>query len=149
MSREVGYPLIVKAELMLILGLLGREYCGFIAGASAETGASRARIDEAMSYINDHLCDELSLDEISGHAGMSRGYFSNVFKNLNGISVWTYITGKRIELAMNYLRSSDMSITEIAGRCGFNNIANFNRSFRMVAHVTPREYRRSRLDAEE
>ena len=50
---------------------------------------------------------------------------------------------------MNYLRGSDMSITEIAGRCGFNNIANFNRSFRMVAHVTPREYRRSRLDAEE
>ena len=149
MNRETGYPLIVKAELMLILGLLGREYSGFIAGAAAETGASRARIDEAMSYINDHLCDELSLDEISGHAGMSRSYFSNVFKSLNGISVWTYITGKRIELAMNYLRGSDMSITEIAGRCGFNNIANFNRSFRIVAHVTPREYRRSRLDVEE
>ena len=63
MNRETGYPLIVKAELMLILGLLGREYSGFIAGAAAETGASRARIDEAMSYINDHLCDELSLDE--------------------------------------------------------------------------------------
>ena len=91
-----------------------------------------------MSYINDHLCDELSLDEISGHAGMSRSYFSNVFKSLNGISVWTYITGKRIELAMNYLRGSDMSITEIAGRCGFNNIANRILQFEILSHYHPK-----------
>ena len=56
MNRETGYPLIVKAELMLILGLLGREYSGFIAGAAAETalhvqgdhGAARGRAQDHL-----------------------------------------------------------------------------------------------------
>lgn len=138
------YELIVKAKLLLLLGLLGRRYCDMLSSPlSAELDGHLRQLDDALAYIDRNLSSELSLDDIARSAGMSRSYFSTVFRRLNGITVWSYITKKRIELALRYLRESDMSVTEIAGRCGFNSTANFNRSFRMVAHCTPREYRQT------
>lgn len=143
-ERRPEYALIVKAELLLLLGMLGRQYHGMLTGSGAAAQDGRLhRLDDTMSYINSHLCDALTLEDISRQAQMSRSYFSTFFKRMNGISVWDYITGKRIELAMKYLSETDLSVIDISGRCGFNNIANFNRSFRMLTHMSPREYRQS------
>ena len=142
-SAKPEYELIAKAKLMLLLGILGRRYSHMLTSPLAGDYDRHLRqLDEAVSYINDRLTEELSLEEIARSAGMSRSYFSTVFRQLNGIPVWSYITNKRIELALKYLRDTDMSVTEIAGRCGFNSMANFNRSFRIVTQTTPRDYRR-------
>ena len=80
---------------------------------------------------------------------MSRSYFSAVFKKLNGLTVWDYITNKRIQLAVDHIRQGTHSITEIALLCGYNTMANFNRSFKMVTHCTPSQFRKNLLGMEE
>ncbi len=142
-DRKPEYGQIVKAQLMLILGLLGREYSAVITAGRERDSVQLDRIDRAMSYINENITGELTLEEIARQASLSRSYFSTAFKKLNGVSVWSYITGKRIELAMSLLRGTEKTVLDIAGECGFNNLANFNRSFRMITGLAPSEYRKS------
>lgn len=144
--RQAEYELIVKAKLMLVLGLLGREYSGMLRDTEKSGEASYlAQMDAAVNYINAGLSEELTLESVARSAGMSRSYFSTVFRQLNGITVWSYITNKRIELAMRLLRDTGMRVVDVAGASGFGNLANFNRSFRRSTHMSPTEYRKSFL----
>lgn len=140
-----GYALIVKAELLMILALLGRKFADVISAATPSSAAHLKQLDAALSYINSNLTAELTLEDIARQAGMSRSYFATVFKAMNGVTAWEYITSKRISLARKYIREGALSITEISGMCGFGTIANFNRSFKMLCGCTPSEYRKSFL----
>ena len=147
-ERRSEYPLVVKAELMLILALLRREYSGRLRDPAPRTIPWLDRLDESMSFIHAHLAEPLTLEDIAAAAGLSRSYYSALFKRLNGVPVWSYVTGKRIELAMRLLRETDMSVLETAGASGFNNLANFNRSFRLAVGASPAEYRRAHRQGE-
>lgn len=142
------YTQIVKASLLMILALLGRKYSDIISSASPSSASHLKQLDVALAYINANLTGELTLEDIARQAGMSRSYFSTMFKALNGVTVWEYITSKRIALARKHIREGELSITEISGLCGFGTIANFNRSFKLLCGCTPSEYRKSHTKAE-
>ena len=143
LSGKPEYELIVKAQLLLILGHLGRRYSALMTHAPVRSDSHLQQLEEALNYIDRNLTAELTLEEIAHSAGMSRSYFSEVFKKMNGLSVWDYITSKRIALAVEYLRQGKHSITQIAMLCGYNTMANFNRSFKMVTHTTPSQFRKN------
>lgn len=143
LEAEAEYELIVKAELLLLLGHLGRHFTDLLDGPAVRSGAYLQQLENALNYIDENLTGELTLEEIARAAGMSRSHFSAVFKAMNGISAWEYITSKRIELAVNLLRQGRLSITQIALECGFNTVANFNRSFKKVTHSTPSRFRKN------
>lgn len=142
-NQEPEYQLVVKAKLLLILAALGRYY-----DVSAQSSVPHTyrhhlnQLDNAITYINANLTTNLNLEAIAREAGMSRSYFSTVFKRMNGIPVWDYITRKRIELAMALLREQDLSVLEVAEECGFSSISNFNRCFRQVTGISPSAYRK-------
>ena len=98
-----------------------------------------------MNFILSHLESPLTLDMLAREARMSRSYYSTMFKVLNGVSVWDYITEQRINLAQYQLETTEKSVTQVSEACGFNSIANFNRAFKKLTGTTPREYRRSIL----
>lgn len=137
------YELIVKAELLLILGQLGRCHTHLLEKPSGQGDAHLQQLEDALNYIDRNLTGELTLEEIARSAGMSRSHLCAVFKKLNGLSVWDYITKKRIQLAVDYIRRGEHSITQIAMLCGYNTMANFNRSFKMVTHCTPSQYKKN------
>lgn len=141
-EQEPEYKLVVKAKLMLILAALGRYYGIASLPKNTTSNYHLKQLDSAVSYINLHLTDELDLETIAREAGMSKSYFSTIFKKMNGIPVWDYITRKRVELSMQFLRESDLPVTEIAENCGFSSISNFNRCFRHVTGISPRTYRK-------
>ena len=101
------------------------------------------QMEHSINYIFSHLSEPLTLDELAKEACMSRSYYCIMFKTLNGISVWDYITNQRITLAQYYLENSSNSVLQISGNCGFNSITNFNRAFKKLTGRTPMEYRKS------
>lgn len=142
-NREAEYKLVVKAKLLLILANLGRYYGVAKLPSSPHTSNQHLlQLDSAVSFINANLTKELSLELIAREAKMSKSYFSTIFKKMNGIPVWDYITRKRVELAMTLLREWDKSIIEVAESCGFSSISNFNRCFRQVTGISPSAYRK-------
>ena len=142
-EEKAHFKTAVRINLMTVLIELSRGY---------ETGECETQerpilsesanyIDKAINYINENLEYDIDLATLAKIAKMSRNYFCTLFKILNGISPWEYITIKRVEKAVEYLKTTELTRLEIATKCGFNNTANFYHAFRRVTGKTPGDYK--------
>lgn len=145
-QKNVGYQLMIKAYLYEIIGELVRGY-GVFFEDSMDGGRRKGLIgmDRAMTYINEHLHTPLALEEIAACAGFTRTYFSSLFTELNGLTVWDYITIRRIERSCELLQRTDLAIIEVAARCGYSNLSNFNRMFLRIVGSSPTKYRKNHI----
>ena len=141
--HDSEYKLMINVKLLNILVLLIRSYNYTNDTDFKINRQSLDCIDRAINFINENLTSDLTLEQIANSANMSRTYFSTLFKKLNGISPWDYITIKRVEKSMELLKNTDDTILEIATMCGFNSTANYNRAFRKVTGKVPGDYKKS------
>ena len=95
----------------------------------------------SMDYVYEHLHERLSVQKVANHVGMSRSYFSTLFKNETGQSISAYILSKRMEAARNMLRMSDIPYAQISSILAFSSQSHFIRVFKQQTGYTPREYR--------
>jgi AraC family transcriptional regulator len=105
-------------------------------------GLPRHKLERATEFIDDHLRDSLTLDEISQSLSMSPYHFAHVFKQTAGLTPHRYVTQRRIELAKALLRETDLPITQIAHQVGYSNQSHFSVVFHQCTGQTPRDYRR-------
>ncbi|MBP1903768.1 AraC-like DNA-binding protein/mannose-6-phosphate isomerase-like protein (cupin superfamily) [Paenibacillus turicensis] len=96
----------------------------------------------SMEYIHDHIYSDLSLELLANQADLNKSTFCRYFKQLTGLSPFTYIVQQRIRKSCEALLNSESKITEIATQCGFYNISYFNRAFLQYMKCTPSEYRK-------
>ncbi|MGE5494216.1 MAG: helix-turn-helix domain-containing protein [Burkholderiales bacterium] len=97
----------------------------------------------ALDDIYLHLQEPISVDELAERAGLSRSYFSVLFKKEVGMPVSDYIRNKRIEAAENMLKYSNFSLLEIGSYLAFNSQSHFVSVFKHVTGMTPGAYRRA------
>ena len=142
--KEPEYALMVHNKVYEIMVILARHLdYGTGKTVTAEEYRHIKAIRSSIDYINRHLTDELTLNELAKKADFSPNYFSYIFKKTAGVSLWDYITSKRVEMAMAMLsESTERNMLDIAIDCGFNNTANFNKMFRKVTGLTPSQFRR-------
>ena len=138
-DKRDGYALMVKYILYSCLLTIVREY-DYI-NLNEEYTYSKNSIKSmkaALDYIDDNLFDAaLSLNDIAVCASMSPTYFSGTFKKMNSVSPWEYITVKRIEKAVELIKTTDLTKLDIAQRCGFSSSSNFYKAFSKVTGKTP------------
>ncbi len=144
-DKHTEYQLMVHNKVYEIMVILAR-HLGYGTGktVTAEERSHIKAVKTAIDYISKHLTEQLSLQSIAERVDLSPNYFSHVFKKTVGISLWDYITSKRIEVATALINDNiqHMNIIDIASACGFNNTANFNKAFRRVTGMTPTEFNR-------
>ena len=141
-EKKTGYKIMIKSYLDEIFAQLMRNYGESLLGKPRTSIDRLMCMDRAVTYINEHLGESMSLEEIARVSGLSRTYFSTVFTELNGLRPWDYITIKRIEKSKQILVESDIPIIDVAFKCGYENISNFNRMFRKIVGKSPSEYRK-------
>jgi len=100
------------------------------------------RLGAVLDHIELHYAEEFSLQSLAELMGTSPTYFSRLFRSEVGIPLFEHINRTRIRKACVLLRSPDLSVTRIAFDVGYNSVSFFNRYFRRVMNVSPREYRR-------
>ncbi len=100
-----------------------------------------SRLDRVISHIEKHFHEELSIRDVSRVAGLTPGAFSRFFHKFMHRTFVDYRNSRRIREACRLLEETDLSVTEIAHQCGFNNLANFNRRFLQEKGTPPRQYR--------
>ena len=98
-------------------------------------------ITQARTYIRDHSDDSMSLAAVAQVVNMSATYFSEKFKEMTGINFIEYVARTRVEKARNLLLNPNRRVSEVAFEVGFQSLSQFNRAFKKVAGVSPREYR--------
>ncbi len=93
-------------------------------------------------YIKNNLtADDLSQGAMAEMAGISRDYFSRIFKNVTGMNYSKWLNMIRLEKASELLAQGGRTLTEIAMLSGFQSIPSFNRVFREEKGMAPGEYR--------
>ena len=109
----------------------------------AEVPVTSRRIKKLKDYIDAHFNEEIRIEVLADMVGMTPNALSRFFKQRTNRSISNYINEVRLGHATNMLADSTMSIAEISYRCGFNTISNFNRIFKNVKEITPKEFRES------
>lgn len=99
------------------------------------------KIKIIYEYVQKNYHKKILLSEISELVNMSQVSFNRFIKKRTGKTFIEYINDTRIGYASRWLIEKDLSIAEIAFKCGFNNIANFNRVFKKNKNCTPSQYR--------
>lgn len=94
------------------------------------------------SYCSFHLSEPLSLADMAKRAGLSQSRFCAIFRQEFGIAPHQYLLQLRIEHAQELLRSTELSLFEIAEYCGFADAQHFSKVFKKAIGIAPGAYRR-------
>lgn len=140
-SHPPVYELLVKSQLLELL---------YLSITAADRTSPQQAVDPAMSmikksldYIQAHLNETITLTNLAEQCSLSPCQYGRLFKRVMGCTPITYVLEKRIRYAMQLLTETDMTISAIAVKSGFNNFSYFNRCFRQYQGFTPSEYRQS------
>lgn len=97
-----------------------------------------------VNYCARNFKKELSLSLLEGELHISRYYISHLFSDKLKMSFNDYINSLRVSSACTYLKSNELSVTEISSLVGFGTLRTFNRAFSKQMGQTPSEYRASK-----
>jgi len=142
-DRELRCCMLLM-EFMLTLDLHREEF-----GPEIRNGDPYSYSDTVMrrmimvtDYIKNNLtADDLSQGAMAEMAGISKDYFSRIFRNVTGTNYSKWLNIIRLEKATELLADKQLSLTEIAMLSGFQSISSFNRVFRAEKGMSPGEYR--------
>lgn len=99
-------------------------------------------IRKAIRYIEEHLDEDLSRDDIANYVFLNAAYLSRLFKKELGMSLSEYILEARINKVKPLLEETNIKISEVALSVGYTNFSHFTRMFKKATGLTPFEYRR-------
>jgi AraC-like DNA-binding protein/ligand-binding sensor protein len=96
---------------------------------------------KAERYIWENYTRKISLQEIASVSGLSAPYFSTIFKEEMGENLSSYLNRLRVEKASHLLTETKLSLSEIAGSCGFEDQSWFSKIFKSFTGVSPGKFR--------
>ncbi len=106
---------------------------------------SLSYMNRAMSYIEDHLTEEIDYGETSRIACCSEYHFKRMFSFLSGISLSEYIRRRRLTLAALDLKDRDLRIIDVAVKYGYGSADSFSRAFHSMHGILPSEARNENI----
>ncbi len=135
---------VLLMEFMLTLDEHREEFA-----PEARTGNSYDYSDSVlrrMIMVTDYIKNNLTADDLSQvtmaeMAGISKDYFSRIFRNVTGSNYSKWLNMIRLEKATELLADKQLTLTEVAMLSGFQSISSFNRVFREEKRMAPGEYR--------
>lgn len=131
-----GRILLSSGILLQMLVEIGRELSRRDAQRPAPIRPSNGRILELLEYIDQNLCQELSIDHLAQHSFMSKYHMMRLFRAETGQSITGYITVRRLNLAREWIQQGK-SATESCFAAGFGSYSAFTRAYHQHFGTTP------------
>ena len=104
-----------------------------------------AIIGDSVQYIEDHITEDISAENIAKAVGVSPFYFQKGFAMLCGFSVAEYIRNRRLALAGNDLLITDEKVIDIAMKYGYDSPDSFTKAFTRFHGVSPSSVRKDEV----
>ncbi len=128
-----GAEIMYEAGFVQLLVEINR-----LMGQTAATGKPKhsIKISQILSYLNDNLCDDITVDSLADRFFISRYHLMRRFKKETGHTLWSYISRKRILRAAALLRQ-DYPVAKAAHESGFGDYTTFLRAFKAMFGISP------------
>jgi AraC family transcriptional regulator len=104
-----------------------------------QDGLSNYRLKQTIAYINDHLSQNISLEELAQELSMSKYYFCKLFKQSIGLSPYQYLIQQRVERAKELLHRDKLNIAEVALAVGFCDQSSLSKHLKRLTGLTPKQ----------
>ena len=135
-DEELGAEAIRDTQMVKFLVLINRIYASGSAAPDRAEATRDPKIGAVLSYINENLGRELSVDELAEQAYLSRYHFMRLFKAQTGSTVHAYVRQKRLLYAARLIREGE-SAARAAAESGFSDYSAFHRAFRECFGISP------------
>ncbi len=141
-GAESGHELTVAGSISMLFGRIISTKL-YEAGPNKPVRENRNihRIKKVLDYIDSNFSSEITLEQLSAVASMNPKYFCRFFRKITNRTPMDYLNYQRVERACYDLSHTGQSVTEVAYRCGFNDLSYFIRIFKKYKGVTPGKYR--------
>ena len=129
-NKNLGYEVVFESLSRVFLVKLIQRY-----GEAEEEQASfnrsftAAHYKRVLDFIKANFADSISLEDLAKQAGLSPHHFSRVFKATIGKTPMQFVVSYRVEQAKKLLGNKELTMVDIAHRCGFSDQAHFSRTF--------------------
>lgn len=139
-TSDADYEVGIKGLLLIYLTTL----LAAIRRVRFAPPVEKLKISQAKRLVQAHLRDShLGVEFLAHHLHCSGDYLSNLFRRETGQRLATHINVERIRAAMTMLRTTPLTVAEVAYATGFESQSYFSRVFKQIALKTPLDYRRS------
>jgi len=141
-QKPFGYELNICIELAAIWMQLIARQSDIIPSENTEEYIDQQRIKKIMSYIHEHYSEKITLQEIASVVNISKGECCRFFKRVVKCTIFEYVMNYRINRSIELLKTTDMTISNIANLVGFGSTSYYIESFKKQVLCSPKEYRK-------
>jgi AraC-like DNA-binding protein len=134
--------LMTAVDILVRLAAAG-DACVLASAAAPLNTDSRSRIDRVLQHLHQFYRHPIRISDLAELAALSESGLHRMFAKHTNSTVSAYVTRLRIGDACSRLSATDLPIAQIAADVGYDSLANFNRQFRSLRAMTPRDYRAS------
>lgn len=141
-GEAFGQDLLDMSLFLELMVFANRVYCQKSdqpAAAREPVHYQSKQIYQIVTYINQHITEDLSLELLSKQFYLSASYLCRIFKSSTGTTIHQYITAKRITLAKDLL-TQGYSVTDACNLSGFKDYNGFLKSFVTAVGIPPKKY---------
>ncbi|MDO4166294.1 MAG: AraC family transcriptional regulator [Eubacteriales bacterium] len=137
-KKDRGYQTFLKTSFISLALTFSRIY-----QETTKTDTNQfSPLIAPISYLESHYPEEITVQQLAEISGLSTRHFNRLFQSAYQTSPVQYLLQYRIQKAEKLLHYTEMSISEIAYQCGFNDSNYFSRQFRKTHGITPRQFRK-------
>ncbi len=121
-----------------------RQYHGVVVEREGDevSYTAQERIQDILHYLEENMDRMISRREAAKYVFLNEDYFSRMFRKEMGIGYKEYVLKQKMEYAGRLLKNTDLSITLVASKVGYDNFTNFTQMFRKYTGETPSDYRK-------
>ncbi len=130
-----------EAQVSALVPRMIRRYCLLVQTYSREHYSGVVR--DVLNYVDFHYMEPLNLESLAARSAVNKNYLSTRFHKEVGMTVTDYINLTRVRRSLKLLSGTNLSMPEVAERCGFSDANYYSRTFKKIHGTTPNEYRRS------
>ena len=139
-EKQTSWETVLGNDLnTLIIKMLRKTEMGM------EPSEIRDIWQKLSEYIDNNLDSKLTLNDLAKKCFYNPSYFSRIFKEKFKISFLEYVTQKRLARAIELLKNTDVSVSDVGQRVGFSDNKSFYHAFSRYYHCTPSQYRKKQM----
>jgi len=142
LQRDNNWPCRSRSYFLEVLYLIARIHSGSLEDESETLASIDTDISDVILYLHSNYNRKITVDELTKTFNTNRTTLNKKFHDVVGMSIIAYLIQLRVQLAAILLRDTELSISEILYRVGFNDRTHFSRTFRKHMGYSPSDYRK-------